>query len=175
MALLALAYPTVRKEDWAWMQAIRQVHDQRYYGVVDPHFTLVFPVFKLAVEPFVAHVKRQLAGRRRFPFVVRCATVVQDLLSPAAHVFLVPDEGNSELVKLHDALYTDLLQPELRLDIPYIPHIGVATKADLAACKILADELNAQEFCIRGVIERLDIVSYEQNRVETLTRIELML
>jgi hypothetical protein len=65
MALLILAYPTVAESDWAWMQQIRTEHDQRYLQVVDPHFTLVFPVFDLAVEPFVDQFWRACRGSHR--------------------------------------------------------------------------------------------------------------
>jgi 2'-5' RNA ligase len=173
MALLVLAYPTVAESDWAWMQQIRAGHDQRYLQVVDPHFTLVFPVFDLAVEPFVDHVLASVQGQSPIPFVVRCATVVKDVLSDDSHVFLVPDEGHSGVVKLHDRLYTGLLRSQLRLDIPFIPHIGVATSVDIECCKSVADALNAQDFTMAGVIDRLDIVCYENNTVTTIRPIQL--
>lgn len=173
MALLVLGYLATTEQDWAWMQDIRKQHDQRYFDVVDPHFTLVFPVVQLPLAAFVAHVRTQTEGQGAIAFALRCATVVQDVLSDDAHVFLVPDEGNSAIIKLHDNLYTGVLRPELRLDIPYIPHIGVATTTDITACKALADRLNEQHFCVHGVIDRLDIVRYEHNRVETLDQVML--
>jgi hypothetical protein len=85
----------------------------------------------------------------------------------------VPDEGYSEIVKLHDKLYDGPLAPELRLDIPFIPHIGIGNAIDPFACKKLADELNRKAFEIDGRIETLDVTWYEENKVETLERIEL--
>jgi hypothetical protein len=173
MAFLVLAYPTLAQADWAWIQALRKEHDQRDYAIVDPHFTLVFPVFNLAVESLVTHVQRQVAQQLPIPVVLRCAIVVKDQLSDNAQVFLTPDEGFSALVKLHDALYTGILRSELRLDIPFLPHIGIATNPDLAVCKTVADGVNAQGFCIRGQINQLEIVRYAQNRVETIASIPL--
>jgi hypothetical protein len=66
---------------------------------------------------------------------------------------------------------TGILRPELRLEIPFLPHIGIATNPDLSACKTLADGVNQQEFCIRGQIDRLAIVRYAQNQVETICEV----
>lgn len=56
-------------------------------------------------------------------------------------VLLVQDEGFSEVVRLHDKLYTVILALELRLDIPFYPHIGIGSSTDVLACKRLADDL----------------------------------
>ncbi len=173
MALLVLAYPRVAPADFAWLQAIRAQHDKRYFALVAPHVTLVFPVTSVARTDFIAHVRQQAAGGKAISFVARCAIVVEDDGKKFSHVFLVPDEGFSEIVKLHDRLYTELFAPELRLDITFIPHIGVGNADDAQACKHLADELNAQAFRLSGVIDTLDVVWYEQNEVQTIAQISL--
>ena len=76
------------------------------------------------------------------------------------YVFLVPDEGFSEVSRLHDALYTGRLAPNLRLDIPYVPHIGIATMKDAQVCKDLADGLNRLGLSISGEVEEITVVEY---------------
>jgi len=171
--LLVLAYPRLAQSDFDWLQAIRAQHDERYFSLVAPHFTLVFPVGTIARADFIAHVRRQTAGVRAISFVVRCAIVVADDSRRFTHVFLVPDEGFSEIVRLHDRLYAGVLAGELRLDIAFIPHVGVGNSTDARACKRLADELNAQNFRVAGVIDTLDVVWYENNEVRTLEQITL--
>ena len=171
--LLVLAYPRLAQSDFDWLQAIRAQHDERYFSLVAPHFTLVFPVGTIARADFTAHVRRQTAGVRPISFVARCAVVVLDDSRRFTHVFLVPDEGFSEIVRLHDRLYTGTLAGELRLDIAFIPHVGVGNSTDARACKRLADELNAQDFRVAGVIDTLDVVWYENNDVRTLEQIAL--
>lgn len=173
MALLVLAYPRVAVTDFEWIQAIRARHDERYFRLVAPHFTLVFPVSGLEWGVFIEHVRRQAAGTRPINFVARCAIVVEDDSRQFSHVFLVPDEGFSDLVRLHDRLYTGVLAPELRLDITFIPHVGVGNAEDATACKRLADELNAQGFHVAGTIDALDVVWYEQDKIETIEQIAL--
>ncbi len=173
MALLVLAYPRITRADYDWMQAIRAQHDERYFSVVAPHFTLVFPVTGIEREAFGAHVRRQAAGVRGISFVLRCAIVVADDSRRFSHVFLVPDEGFGEIVRLHDRLYRGALAEELRLDMAFIPHVGVGNAADARACKRWADELNAQNFRIAGTIETLDVVWYEHGGVQTIEQIAL--
>ncbi len=173
MSLVIVNYPKVTPRSFDWIQAIRAEFDRLYYEVVDPHFTLVFPAFGFDNEPFVRHVRRKAKGSRKIRFACRCATVVKDATNEYTHVFLVPDEGHSGLVKLHDRLYEGELAPQLRLDIPFIPHIGIANDTDPKACKGLADDLNRRGFVIEGAIEALDVASYDGEKVTTIERIAL--
>ena len=86
---------------------------------------------------------------------------------------MVAAEGYSEIVKLHDRLYTGMLTGELRLDIPFIPHITIGNSKDPQVCATLADRLNAENFAIAGRISSIDIVTYENNRIETICQVEL--
>jgi hypothetical protein len=140
---------------------------------VEPHYTLVFPVVDFEVEPFGRHVRSHLHGQAAIPFELRCALVVKDALGEATHTFLVPDQGFSDLVKLHDRLYSGILAAHLRLDIPFIPHITVAASPDAAVCKRVADEINSQEIAIRGTISALDIVHFASQRVATVEEVKL--
>jgi hypothetical protein len=85
----------------------------------------------------------------------------------------VPDEGFSRIVKLHDRFYTGLLAPELRLDIPFIPHITVGNLTDSLRCIALVDELNAQDFEISGTITALDVIKESNGNITTIERIKL--
>lgn len=87
---------------------------------------------------------------------------------------MVPDEGNSEIVKLHDKLYTGILNDELRLDIPFIPHIGFGGSVNPNESKSIADELNKSNFNVYGNIDKLAVVSYNYPKVETLEEIKLL-
>ncbi len=84
------------------------------------------------------------------------------------YVFLVPDEGYSEISKLHDRLYRGVLAPYLRLDIPYVPHIGIATISDARRIKTLCDELNSTGVAIHGQIEAMSVCSYDGMKITDL-------
>lgn len=172
MALVVVNYPTISEYDYNWIQAIRAEHDV-YYGIVSPHFTLVFPCSIADEAGLIGHIIQRTKGVKKIPFVSRCALVVNDRISEYTHVFLIPDNGLSDIVKLHDRLYTGLLASELRLDIPFLPHIGIGNAIDPQACKNLADDLNRRDFHIRGTIDTLDIASFDGKVIKTIRHIQL--
>ncbi len=173
MSLLVLAYPQIEKKDYDWIQSIRSVHDERYFNMVDPHFTIVFPVFSIPEKDFIAHVQKTAKKIKEFYFVLRCAQIVKDSFSDYTDVFLVPEEGYRIIVKLHDALYRGILEKELRLDIPFIPHVGIANSLDALKCKKLAESLNEKGVEIIGAIGKLSIVLLEGNSIKTIKEILL--
>jgi 2'-5' RNA ligase len=67
-----------------------------------------------------------------------------------SYVFLVPDEGFSQSIQLHSEIYSKELGSSLRLDIPFVPHVTVASSKNVAACKELVDVLNDKKFEIAG-------------------------
>ena len=86
-------------------------------------------------------------------------------------MFFVPDEGYGQISKLHDRLYRGILKQHLRLDIPYVPHIAIATNNDAQRIKALCDELNSDGVAIQGQIDAMTVCSYDGSKitdVETL-------
>lgn len=110
---------------------------------------------------------------KRINFAIRCSVINKDAFNDYWHVFLTPDEGNSEIIKLHDALYSGELSDNLLLEIPFIPHIGIGNSKDKWICKKLIDGLNEREIIIEGSITQLAIVSYVDNEVNTIKTIDL--
>jgi len=172
MALLVVAYPQLSAADYAWIQAIRQQYDA-HYSLIEPHFTLVFPLNTIDHAAGVAHIAASTRQIGSIRFSIRCAMIVKDAFSPLTHLFLVPDEGYSALVKLHDALYADLLADHLRLDVAFIPHMTIGAHVDPWVCKASADQINRQNICIRGFIRAVDLISHENDTVTTIQRIAL--
>jgi 2'-5' RNA ligase superfamily protein len=123
MRLLVIGYPTMDTQHVAWIHGIRRHYPELSWSVVAPHFTLVFPL--TGVEPVVLsrHIANEAAAWPAVRFVLRSSILIKDDSSANTHILLVPDEGSSEIVKLHDRLYTGLLFPYLRLDIRFSPHI----------------------------------------------------
>ncbi|MFZ0455397.1 MAG: hypothetical protein WCE54_08540 [Ignavibacteriaceae bacterium] len=52
MALLVLGYPKLKVEDFERIQNIRLKYDLRYFNVVNPYFTVAFPVFDFLQNEF---------------------------------------------------------------------------------------------------------------------------
>ena len=173
MSLLVVSYPDLPPHAAEWLRNLRVRFTGLSHSALDPHFTLVFPLAEVSQADLVEHVRTQLTGRPRIRFVLRSSLLVKDDASDLWYVLLVPDEGFGDLVKLHDTLYTGMLAPALRLDIPYIPHITVGYAADLWLCKRVVDQLNAENLMVSGVIDSLHVVRKEEGAALTVAQLPL--
>ena len=173
MAFLVLAYPHIQDADFDLIQKFRKDNDELFYSVVVPHFTIVFSTFDKTKEEFIKTILDTTAALEKIDFTIRCATINKDAFSEYYHSFLVPDEGYSKIIKLHDKLYSEQLKDNLRLDIDFVPHIGVGNSKDKFVCKKMVDSWNKKDFLISGTISNLTIVEFENNKVIKLQDIGL--
>ena len=173
MQLLIVAYPDLTQEDAEWLTSLRERYEELGRSILPPHFTLVFPLSGMSKSTLARHIKERVADSIRVQFALRCSILVKDDSSDNYFVMLVPDEGFSSIVKLHDRLYTGVLAPALRLDIPFIPHVTIGYSPDAQACKDIVDTLNREGFEIKGEIPRLDLVEIENDQVTTVEQFDL--
>lgn len=174
MSYLLLAYPKLSEESFKFIQDYRKINDFKYFNVVKPHFTIVFSTSNFSEDNFIEEVVKQAHGFKKFDFKIKCATINQDDTRTFYHEFLVPDQGYSNVVKLHDKLYSGKFFDNLRFDIDYIPHIGIGNSEDVFVCKKNVDGLNSKNLSIGGLVSVLDIVKYENNTITTLKTVELL-
>jgi hypothetical protein len=73
----------------------------------------------------------------------------------------------------HDRLYTGPLADELWLDLPFLPHVGIANAPTPGACKAIVDDLNAHRFEIPGRVETVSVVGYDGETVWTIVQVRL--
>lgn len=172
MRLYVVAYPELEQADYKQIDDSRREYD-RLYGMIDAHITLVFLVDDMTPEDFVAEVKKQAAGAKAFDITLRACTINKDSFSEHYFAFLVPDEGNSNIIKLHDKLYSGKLAHHHRMDIDYIPHILIATSLDKTVIMNIVNEWNAKDFEFKGRIKALDIIRFENGVTTLLDRVVL--
>ena len=172
MNLHVVAYPDLAPSDMEVIQACRKEYNT-LHNITGAHFTIVFSVPDMSLEDFAAEVKKQTADVKAIDFCLRSVIINKDSFSDYFDAFLVPDEGFSSIVKLHDRLYSDKLSYQHRADISYIPHISIANSVDLSFIKRIADEWNAKDFTIKGRIASLDIINYENWIITTVEKVYL--
>lgn len=173
MSFLAISYPELSQDDFDWIQSVREEYDELQYKIVNPHFTLIFETDRLRQREFVDHVASSVCGTPVIDFRIRTAIAVKNRLSNYTYVFLVPDKGHDSILQLHNRLYTGNLSGELLEDIPYIPHITVGNSINPGICEDLADRLIKENLCIPGRVRDIDIVTWRNNRIETIEKVEL--
>ena len=167
------SYPRLNESDIRWIDEYRKKNDI-YYELMDAHFSFVFPVYDIVAEDFMYEVKKQTTGCRKINFEIKCAIRNNDRTNEYWHVLLVPDTGFSDIVKLHDRLYSGLLKPIERLDLDFIPHIGIGNSTNPEECKKMVDEVNAMDINIRGTIEQIDIIQLKDGKIGTIGTIPLI-
>ena len=172
MSFLVIAYPEISQSDFQRIQKFRQHHDLSF-RLVNPHFTLVFPVPDWEEKTFNTEIIKRSKNFHSFEFCLRCTTLNKDAFSEYYHVFLVPDEGYSHFIKLHDKLYNGTLFPQRALQVDFIPHIVIGNSRDPRKCLDMITHWNRRPFSIAGRISVLDIIKYEKNIVETIKRLPL--
>lgn len=170
--LYTLCYPTLSDNDHAFIRSFRRKHDLPFREVVEHHFTIVFGISDIPTEQYIEHIRAKLLGQRRIDFVCRYAALGDDSESDDFYVFLTPDEGLSGICGLHDKLYSGELKKYHRVEIPYIPHIGMATLPDAQKIQSLCDELNNNSLAIAGTLEAATICEYDGTKVMDIERIE---
>lgn len=174
MAYLAIAYPKLEQNDFDWIQNYREQNDPRYFSVVDPHITLVFAINDVDQDCFVSEVKDKIAGVQPFDFEIKVATINQNDDGKYYHEFLVPYTGYSNIVKLHDRLYSGLFASRLRFDIDFIPHIGIGNSDEAKISKLRIDELNTKGVSISGCVDDISVVELKDGVVTLIESIDLV-
>lgn len=96
----------------------RRKHDP-FAELIAEHLTLVFPV-PVSLEAIRSHTRD--IGSRVAPFRVRITGVSRTW---DHWLYLEVQEGRRQVIALHDRLYSGPLQPFLRSDLPYEPHVGI--------------------------------------------------
>lgn len=168
MNLYTLCYPKLISEDRRFIDEYRREHDIPFRDVVAPHFTMAFGCGEVPESVYREHVRAVAQSQGVIRFTCRYAMLTNDDSNDNYYVFLVPDEGYSEVSKLHDQLYRGILAPHLRLNIPYVPHIGIATLSDAPRIKALCDELNSIGVSISGEIDTISVCSYDGSKITDL-------
>jgi 2'-5' RNA ligase len=169
-ALEVVARPEFGKAELEWLMQLRKT---RTHGSETPAFTLVFPGTDAATDEIVKHVEKACAATARIRFCLRSALVVPEHKMGWYHVFLVPDEGFGAIIRLHERLHTGPLACCLRPDISYIPHVTVASTAELGSARQTMTSLNAKDLAITGRIDEIEIQERDSTEPRCIAKVPL--
>lgn len=166
--LYTIAYPELAEEASRFIERVRAAHDPQH-GMVGAHFTLLFGSAVLDEAVYTDHVRDVARQASPIRFVCRRAVAGADRVAPTTHVHLVPDEGFDAILRLHDRLCSGPMVAQRRTEMAYLPHITVATKADLRSAQALCDELGAAGVDVAGRLDRLTIGTLQEGRFRELS------
>ncbi len=170
MSLIAVGYPQLQPVDLGVIQSIRCKHEPNY-RLLDPHVTLLFPVEGLESDSFQSHIEPIVRATAPIEFTMRSASLVKAMDVDEWYLLLTPDEGFSQIVKLHDRLYSGPFAPQLRREIPFIPHITLGRFDEWAPGQTLRDELNSKDLAICGRLESLQAIAWQPPEINVVADI----
>ncbi|MGF2614936.1 2'-5' RNA ligase family protein [Rossellomorea vietnamensis] len=107
-------------ENGRLIEELRAKYDP-LYQLITPHMTLVFPFTSdLTAEQLQEHIESVLSYEKPFSITLQGVTG-----EGSEYLFLNVKEGNDEIIRLHDFLYTGLMKEFLFRELTYIPHLTV--------------------------------------------------
>ncbi|MDF5730795.1 MAG: 2'-5' RNA ligase family protein [Rhizonema sp. PD38] len=136
---------------------LRKEYDPQV-NLIDPHITLVFPIEGALDDEqrLIDHIANVLTAWK--PFYIHLHGLAQ---SSDNYLYLTLQKGNTEVVKLHEELYTGILADYKREDILFIPHVtlGVLHQEEHQSTQALkqAKKLNLSYHC---VLHRLHLLKF---------------
>ncbi len=150
-------FPKINREHW--IVKFREKFDDKSH-LVAPHITLFFPTEIDSPELFGKEVKRMTSNFRKFKIRFRSAMMMPENgpNGSLGFIFLVPDEGFGNVLRLHDLLYSERFAHLLRLDIPFVPHMTIGSNLSLSEAKKQVDALNSLNFDLEFTFNTLSIV-----------------
>ena len=134
--------------------------------MVEAHFTLVFPFEGVPQEDVAAHAVAVAASTSAVAFRLTAAAAVSDGPDAESHVFLLPSQGETEVRRLHGELYSGVLAPQLRRDLPYHPHVTVGAFAQHADAERTAASLGPCD--VPGRLVSMDLAAFDGRTVAPL-------
>ena len=78
---LTIACPEIAMQDFELMQNFRKVNDRLYYKIVQPHFTVVFPLTGFSPAEFLEEIKNQTSETKPIPVSMSRCKLHKDALS----------------------------------------------------------------------------------------------
>jgi 2'-5' RNA ligase len=136
------------------INALRNKYDPQA-GLIGPHITLMFPVPEsVGEDELVRHLHTVLSGRRPFPLHLRGLQKSLD-----DYLFLLVQEGKTEIIGLHREIYTGLLADYRKEDAPFIPHVTLGVFAEnLHDYDEALEEAKRLDLDCRCVLDKIHLV-----------------
>lgn len=110
-------YPQIVEEDF---YLFRNKYEP-FSDLIAEHIPFIFPVPEaIGRNKLENHIKEVLTAWKPFSIHISGHQLTWD-----NWLIMKIKEGEENIFKLHDELYTGILSPHLREDLPYIPHIAM--------------------------------------------------
>lgn len=172
LMIYVLGYPEFEPR-LAWqLDRFRSVHEPERAKLVPPHITLVFGLKRADPKDVLTICERVSRKIPEFSIELAHSEVVYDPFEKTHKLILVCGQGKERLTALHNQLYEGPHRTELQLEIPYQPHMTVATHANRSVVEQL-DAADIGPLPISGTITALHLVELVDGKLNALAKASL--
>jgi 2'-5' RNA ligase len=106
--------------DTTCIEILRNKNDPTAH-LIQAHISILFPVpDEIDVDALIYHIESVLKHWKPFPIRINGLHKSWD-----NWLFLTLKDGNAEVIRLHNQIYTGMLRLYQREDIDFVPHIGL--------------------------------------------------
>ncbi len=155
--LYVLTYPMFEPNIAANLARFRTAHEPERAVLVPPHITLVFGLSDIKPAEFLEFCQDNAKSTAAFKVTFTKVETAYDPFDRMHKMFLMVDDSQAMLPKLHRRLYLGPHRTQLDDAIPYRAHMTVATNAERAIIDSL-DIAEIGKLPITGFIRSLEVV-----------------
>jgi 2'-5' RNA ligase len=161
-------YPNI--DTWH-INEFRRRHDPQV-ELIEPHITVMFPVPEsIGEEKLISHLAGILMSWQSFPIHLQGCQIAGD-----DYLYLLIQEGKTNIIRMHNKVYTEILTNYLRKELPFIPHLtlGVVNKNVTNRDQVLreAEQLGIDYHCL---LDKLQLVKVSDDRSKIVWSKEFLL
>jgi len=128
--IYVLAYPQFEPNVIERIRRFRTENEPARAELVPPHVTLVFGLMIIRPHEFLEHCVAVANRSSQFALSFVSEEIAHDPFEKTYKLLLVSSTGSSQLAALHEQLYKGAQRAEQKEDIPYRPHMTIATNPD---------------------------------------------
>lgn len=168
--IYVLAYPQFEPSVGERIRRFRTENEPARAKLVPPHVTLVFGLMNIRPHEFLKHCKVVADRSSQFQVSFVSEEITHGPFEKTHKLLLVSSPGSSQLAALHDQLQEGVQRAERKDDIPYHPHMTVATNPDRTIIERL-ETSSLGGFPLLGTIRALEVVKLENGGLHHLRTI----
>ena len=159
-------YPKIDTEQ---INNFRRIYDPQF-NLVGPHITIVFPIRdQIGKDRLTRHIASTLGNHTAFPIRLNGLQVSGD-----NRLFLLVEEGKTEAIRLHNALYTGPLTDYRLRQMPFLPHLTLG-QVSVDKCDKALHEAEQLQLDYECVLDRLHLIEVNDQRTQILWSKEFFL
>ena len=172
--LYVLLYPRFSDQAALEIERFRNEFDRHRAKMIRAHITLVFGVTGIGDGALLDRTQRVCTAMKPFDIAFTRVEQVFDKLDQTYKLFLLPSIAEQDaIIAMYRSFYGGPLAAELRKDIPFRPHMTIATCANALSVEVAVREAQCFRLPMSARVTSVAIVKRDGDRIEEIADVPL--